>query len=315
MTLLAELITSVLLAPPTLPEMLKLKVDGIERTAVLFRPKNKVEHPRIYFVYHGLGGTGGIAALQFRIHDLDPNAAVIYPTGIPINDNGVIGKKNGWQIRPRQSDNRDIKFLDQMVKWTTENLHVDPKQRYILGHSNGSFFTWVVLRERPEAFARYVGFCGLMVPAKDKAPAKPALVISGSDDTLIPTPRVKELSEHLAANNNCDPSTGTNPIIHPGNAPVIYYEYNGGHSPTKESIELAVRFCRTGEVTVPKSNKDSNLWAAWKSGKKGLVPTSQWLGFRAGLGYELFENPWVGDIAVTRSDIWAAIRARLRLRQ
>lgn len=275
MTLLSGLIATFAMALPSAPEVLKFNVDGQERTAILFRPRGKVEHPRIYFAYHGLGGSGGIAALQFRIQDLDPDAAVIYPTGIPINDNGIVGTKNGWQIRPGQSDNRDIKFIDQLVKWTDQNLHVAPKQRFILGHSNGSFFTWVVLRERPNVFARYVGFCGLMVPARDKAPAKPALIISGKDDTLIPTKRVKELSEHLAANNKCDSPIGTNPIVHPGKAPVIYYEYDGGHSPTKESIDLAVRYCQTGKVTVPKSLESSSLIAPWTSGSIELV--NHWL--------------------------------------
>ncbi len=60
------------------------KVDGVERTALVYAPQSatKVATPRV-FAFHGHGGTMNYAACTFAYHILWPDALVVYMQGLP----------------------------------------------------------------------------------------------------------------------------------------------------------------------------------------------------------------------------------------
>src|SRR5262245_40801632 len=58
-------------------------VDGVERTALVATPRTSAPHQPLVLVFHGHGGTSANAARTFRIHELWPEAVVIYPQGLP----------------------------------------------------------------------------------------------------------------------------------------------------------------------------------------------------------------------------------------
>jgi polyhydroxybutyrate depolymerase len=59
------------------------KVDGVDREALVAAPATAKEKPSpLVFVFHGHGGAMRNAARQFHIHDLWPQAIVVYPQGL-----------------------------------------------------------------------------------------------------------------------------------------------------------------------------------------------------------------------------------------
>ena len=65
------------------PARQEWKVDGVAREALVAAPASaKSESSPVVFVFHGHGGTMRNAAKQFHIHELWPEAIVVYPQGL-----------------------------------------------------------------------------------------------------------------------------------------------------------------------------------------------------------------------------------------
>ncbi|MEI8282104.1 MAG: hypothetical protein WCG75_06855, partial [Armatimonadota bacterium] len=177
-----EMLASILfvsLVHPVGGETITLKVDGADRTATVFRPTSTTKtKPAVYFVFHGHGGTAQAATRQFHIQELDPSAIIIYGQGLPSEGARRLGDgKSGWQIGPGQNLDRDVHFVQSMINWADEN-GADSSKRYFIGHSNGSGFAWVVLKEIGDQFTRFVGMNGGTILPLRGAPVKPALLMT-----------------------------------------------------------------------------------------------------------------------------------------
>ena len=240
---------------PDSGETVKFQVDGMERSAIVFRPGKKSEpKPAVYFVFHGLGGSSQEAARQFHIQDLDPSAMVIYGQGMAVGGSRSsnqgrlnLGAMNGWQIGPGQNSDRDVHFVESTIKWADEQGG-DSTRRYFIGHSNGSGFAWVVLKEIGDKFSKFVGMNGgTILPLKD-APAKPTFLTTGTSDRIVRPESVRRFAESLAKHNGCKGGFGSPIKTYAGANPVFLYEYEGGHMPPKDAYEKAVKFCQTGRV-------------------------------------------------------------------
>ncbi|MEI7985107.1 MAG: hypothetical protein WCI55_05715 [Armatimonadota bacterium] len=259
-TFIQEMFTSLLivsLLQPAGGETITFQVDGLTRTAVVYRPTadTKGKLP-VYFVFHGLGGNALQASKQFHIQDLDPNALVVYGQGATSGAQG--GKRrpgpasagrgaSGWQIAPGQNGDRDIHFVNELVTWADKN-GADASKRYTLGHSNGSGFVWVVLKEIGDKFTRFVGMnSGTMLPLNG-SPKKPAFLTTGTTDRVIPPSSVRTFAEKLAGYNGCGDGSGSPVKVYSGANPVYLFEYVGGHMPPADAYEKAVKFCQTGKV-------------------------------------------------------------------
>ena len=79
-------------------ERRSLEVDGVKREYLYHRPSTG-ERPPLVFASHGHGGQAHSAARQFRIHEVWPEAAVVYLQGLktPGRLTDPEGKKTGWQ--------------------------------------------------------------------------------------------------------------------------------------------------------------------------------------------------------------------------
>lgn len=233
-------------------------VDGQTRSAIVFQPSSPGgKKSAVYFVFHGLGGNAKAAVRQFHIQDLDPSATVIYAEGIPAPQtdpraNRVgsrsfrAGNLNTWQIMPKQYGNRDVHFVQALLKWADEH-GADPQRRYYVGHSNGSGFAWVVLKELGNQFSRFVGMNGGTLLPLSGAPTKPVFLTAGTEDRLISAASVEKFADGLAAHNGCGRVTGSKVKTYPGTNPVYLYEYGGGHMPPEDAYKMAVKFCQTGK--------------------------------------------------------------------
>src|SRR5947199_9757641 len=101
------------------PTPTKWTVDGVEREALVFLPSasSKSKSP-VIFAFHGHGGNMHFAARGMAFQNAWPDAIVVYPEGLPTP--GMVldreGKKAGWQDYAGQENNRDLKFVDEMLK-------------------------------------------------------------------------------------------------------------------------------------------------------------------------------------------------------
>src|SRR5687768_13981889 len=88
-------------------------IDGVTREALVYIPPGaKANNSPLVFAFHGHGGSMQGAARMFHIHELWPEAIAVYMQGL--NTPGQLtdpeGKRPGWQRRPGDQADRDLKF-------------------------------------------------------------------------------------------------------------------------------------------------------------------------------------------------------------
>ena len=248
--MLCSLIAVAIQVPPT-QDQITLHVDGIERTALVVRPsKPSRQKAAVYFVFHGLGANSTLAQKQFQLETLDPSATIIYADGV--NNAPQVRSRTGqrwmasWQVGVGQNLDRDVHFVEALLKWADENGS-DPARHYFVGHSNGSSFAWIVLKEIGEKFSKFVGLNGGTILPLKGAPIKPTFLATGSNDRVVPPETVRRFADSLGAHNQCKAGFGSPVKTYAGSNPVYLYEYDGGHLSPKDVYEKAVRFCQTGK--------------------------------------------------------------------
>lgn len=94
-------------------------IDGVKREALVYGFETGKPTPRpLVFVFHGHGGTMRNASQAFRIHELWPEALVVYPQGLPSSGKLVDreGRQAGWQFSAGQLQDRDLKFFDAVLE-------------------------------------------------------------------------------------------------------------------------------------------------------------------------------------------------------
>lgn len=245
--MLAIVATLVLLAP----DEIHLTVDGVDRTALVFAPTaGKGRHPAV-MAFHGHGGNARYAMRSYKLEQRWPEAYVVYGQGLPSRSarfpkwNGG----NGWQLKPGEEGDRDIKYVDALLGFMGKKGDVDLSHVYYLGHSNGSAFAWVVLKELGNKFAAFAGFCGGSLSPLDGAPKRPCFVATGKNDEIVPTRGVLNFAERLAEHNGCgSPKSSGTFTFYPGATRVILEQYDGGHAPPQSLFDHAIEFFKTGTI-------------------------------------------------------------------
>jgi len=212
------------------------KINGVTREALLYVPAVAHEKPTpLVFAFHGHGGTMRNAATSFHIHELWPEAMVVYMQGLPTPGKltDPEGKKNGWQGAIGLMEDRDLKFFDAVLATAKETCKVDAKRIYSTGHSNGGGFTYLLWGARGDVFAAMAPSSAFAVPATyEKFKPKPVLHVAGEADPLVKFTWQKMMMDRLRKINDCAPegkpwekfctvydSKAGNPVvtmIHPG---------------------------------------------------------------------------------------------------
>jgi polyhydroxybutyrate depolymerase len=254
-----------------------LRVQDVERQYLLALPKNlqpanpaaqadslpssdkkreTLVHP-VVFVWHGHGGAMKHSARTFRIHELWPEAIVVYPQGLPTPGmTDPKGTKSGWQKFDGDQNNRDLLFFDKLLDDLTKSCAVDRKRLYSMGHSNGAAFTYLLAMERPEMFA---AIAPSAAPARGvraglfagdplaKISPLPVMHIVGTDDKVVPRSWQIPTIEALKKKNECSPDAKrweTGCVIYESkvHAPVVVMEHSGGHTYPQEANARIVQF-------------------------------------------------------------------------
>lgn len=225
-------------------------VDGVTREALVSLPPgadNNAALP-VVFAFHGHGGSMRQASRSFPIHELWPEAIVIYPQGLPTPSALVDreGKYAGWQGVAGGQDDRDLKFFDVMLADLRARYHIDGKRIYATGHSNGGLFTYLLWAERGDVFAAFAPSSALLARGFRKAPPKPALHIGSPEDTLVKFTWQERMIDTVLKLNGCGtrkPDTNGY-TLYPStkHADTAVYLHDGGHSYPKAAPALIVAF-------------------------------------------------------------------------
>jgi polyhydroxybutyrate depolymerase len=240
--------TLLLLLLPGDPERKELTVDGVAREALVAAPSKSTDAPPpLVFGFHGHGGSMRNAARSFRLHELWPEAVVIYPQGLPTPGRltDPEGKKAGWQHGPGEQGDRDLKFFDAMVEEAKARFKIDPRRIYATGHSNGGQFSYLLGGARRDVMAAIAPSAA--AGARFLKEPIPLLHAAGEKDPLVTFAMQKRSLDAAKSLNACeekgtDWAPGCLLYPSPKDAPLIAFIHPGDHKYPAEFPEFVVRF-------------------------------------------------------------------------
>jgi polyhydroxybutyrate depolymerase len=242
---------------------LELKVDGIARSALVFPApalaKESQSKIPLVLCYHGHGGNALQASRSFRMHEAWNDALVVYPQGLPTPGQliDIEGKRNGWQAGPGDQGDRDLHFFDLLLVELRKRYPVDAKKIFVMGHSNGGGFTYLLWAQRGKDITAVAPCAAAALRIIDQLTPKPCLHLAATNDTLVRYAWQEKMMTAVKQINRCqengktwapdvirfeakDQSTG---------APLMEYIHQQGHRYPDQATALMVRFFR--EISSP----------------------------------------------------------------
>jgi polyhydroxybutyrate depolymerase len=247
---LAFLIATGTAADPT-PKTLTLRVGDLTREALVFAPVKGDGPAPVVFAFHGHGGTAKNSAKTFNYQKHWPEAIVVYMQGVPTP--GALtdpeGKRNGWQHKPGDHGDRDLKFFDAVLAKLKADYKVDEKRIYSTGHSNGGGFTYLLWAARGDVFAAVAPSAagGVARWPLDRFKPKPVLHVAGENDPLVTFAMQKRTMDTVKKINGCEAGgkpwgTGGTMYASPAGAPLVTLIHPGNHKFLDTAPVQIVRF-------------------------------------------------------------------------
>lgn len=232
----------------------KWTVDGEAREALVIPPSKPGDGPvPVVLVFHGHGGTmRNMAAKGFQTQW--PEALVVCPQGLPTaSGRDPEGKRSGWQPGPGENKDRDLKFVDAILKTLREQYRVDDRRIYATGHSNGGALTYLLWGTRGKEFAAIApSAAGAAVLRRTKdLPPMPVLHVAGEKDPIVPFTGQQRTMAAVRLKNGCEAEgrewaragklVGT---VYPskGGTPFVSVIHPGTHAYPDEAPGLIVKF-------------------------------------------------------------------------
>lgn len=158
-----------------------LTANKIERAYKLVAPKSlDVKKPApLVFALHGLGDSKELMSFYSQLDKLAERHGflLVYPDA----------RRKMWPLLPQIAGD-DLAFLDALYDRVTKQYNVDLDRVYLIGMSNGAYFSHLVARERPGKFAAIAAHSGgLGAMNKDpKLKRKYAvMLIHGANDSIV----------------------------------------------------------------------------------------------------------------------------------
>ncbi|YCM42311.1 acetylxylan esterase [Verrucomicrobiaceae bacterium 227] len=226
------------------------EVNGAEREALVYVPSSaKKEDVPLVLAFHGHGGRMMGAVRMFRIHEVWPEAIVVYPQGLktPGKLTDPEGRMSGWQSGAGNQEDRDLKFFDVMLADLSKKFKVDAKRIYATGHSNGGAFTYLLWAERGEKLAAVAPSAAIGDRDLRKAKPLPVMHLAGSNDPLVKFTWQKVMIGAVKRWNGCSErgqEWAELATLYPseGGTPVVTVIHPGGHGFLASGPELIARF-------------------------------------------------------------------------
>jgi len=232
------------------PVVMEWIVDGETRQALAYIPASAKTGPTpVVFAFHGHGGTMKRAFQQRNFHQLWPESIFICPQGL--NTPGLLtdpeGKKSGWVMDDKTDANRDIQFVDAMLKTVRANYKIDNSRVYATGHSNGGGFTYLLWALRANEFAAFAPTATAAGKLVNRLIPKPVLHLMGENDPLVKPVMQKMTCNRVLKLNECEKEgkpIGKNITFYAGKNgnDVTLYIHNEGHQYPNEANRIIIDF-------------------------------------------------------------------------
>ena len=259
-----------LLASPTVAEPVRmhLEVEGVKRTAIVYPASRtpEVKGSPLVLVYHGHGGTAEFVARRYKIHEVWPEATVVYAQGLPgtLGKIDPDGKQPGWQKSPGEMGDRDLKFTDAILERAKVDYKIDSSRVYALGHSNGARFVWILMAKRAEKFAALVPACAPAGLFNRGSKPTPLFVVAGRQDPIVPYAGMRmsiTAAQRILGLQDAKETTNGNlkKLTSGSGMELVTYVHPGGHEfPTDQIPEIVEFFKRhTRKLATPKDARES----------------------------------------------------------
>ncbi|MDX2066662.1 MAG: hypothetical protein SFX74_13065 [Fimbriimonadaceae bacterium] len=222
-------------------------VDGLSRTALVVIP----ERPQaLVLAFHGHGGNGRQAMRSFAMERHWPEAAVVYPDGLPTKTGrDPEGKRSGWQQNLGENGDRDLAFVDIILKEVCSRYGISAARTFAMGHSNGGRMTYLLWAERSAEFAAFGPSAS--TNGRLRLTAKPAFIIAGQTDEVVPfAGQLRSMQAVLGVNGAKErevprATDGVRETRFGGLAPTVTYVTAGGHRFAAGSAERMMAFFRS----------------------------------------------------------------------
>jgi len=237
---------------PPEPTPLHFNVSGEKREAIVSMPDTPRNKPApVVFVFHGHGSTMEAFARRWNVHEYWPEAIGVYMQGLPTASRvDPKGKKAGWQSVPHTENDRDVKFVDAVLKTLHERRTIDDDRIYAAGLSNGGGFSYVLWMTRPDIFASFAP-CAAVLHHDDNSTLQPRPVfhIAGENDETAPFKLQQESMAAVRKANHCknepvDWEPGCKlyrPKSNTG-ADFVSLIHPGGHGAPPHTFETIIKF-------------------------------------------------------------------------
>jgi polyhydroxybutyrate depolymerase len=170
------------------PVLREWSVDGVKREGLIVVPSTKSPQPApVVFAFHGHGGSMKNAARTFRIHEHWREALVVYLQGLktPGQITDPEGRLPGWQKEKGDQQDRDLLFVDEVLRTLKQDFRIDEHRVYATGHSNGGSFTYLLWSQRHDVFAAMAPSGAAALRLRDSLKPKPILHVAGTNDPLV----------------------------------------------------------------------------------------------------------------------------------
>ncbi|WFE65346.1 cellulose binding domain-containing protein [Micromonospora sp. WMMD714] len=215
---------------------------GQNRSYILRIPENyDRNHPyKLIFGFHwnggtandvDSGGTSGYPWSYYGIRALSNNSAIfVAPQGIG----------NGWA----NSGDRDLTFVDDMMRQIESALCVETTQRFAMGFSYGGGMSYAIACARATVFRAVAVYSGGQLSGCNGGTQPIAYIgIHGLRDTVLPIATGRSLRDRFVRNNGCTPQNPPEPaqgsLTHTvtyyagcrAGYPVAWAPFDGGHAP------------------------------------------------------------------------------------
>ena len=231
---------ALVLAPFALADSQHLtwNVDGTTREALVFVPPLPPPEARLplVLVFHGFSSNmTKYAEHTAMLHAEWPDAVVVYMQGLPSPNRSGRGMAPGWQLRPGEQGDRDLRFVDVALSALRQKYRIDDNRIYATGFSQGAYFTLLLWAQRGQTFAAFAACAVSLLPGIELKPPRPYLQISGEGDQGIPFTRqsaaieaIRRVNGATGAGEAC--GLGCTRYVSPAGATVMMLVYEGGHT-------------------------------------------------------------------------------------
>ncbi|HNY32309.1 MAG TPA: PHB depolymerase family esterase [Fibrobacteria bacterium] len=249
------------------------QVGGVERTAIVYAPKDLGANRPLFLSMHGLSGDASMQKMMARVESIADTAKflLVYPNGLD----------KQWDI----SGTTDIEFLLKIIDSTASRYGIDRSRVYSSGFSMGGMMSYHLACKNPDKVAAIGAGAGYPLGGQygcAKTRPVPILHIHGELDTFVAFKGIRPFLAKKATEYGCSTLTDTTrpyPASKPSSKVTREHWGPCDKSGRKSEITLmTIADMSHNYVTGPHINMSEEIWnfvKEWSLGQSGVLPAGK----------------------------------------